>query len=86
MYSPQLEDNTTGLVSSLPLDIPAQSDIPRTDFLAPPKHKNSLSYFAGWMAVAGWISLVATGSSLGANFITGWVVRCSHIITSLTAC
>ena len=39
--------------------------------LAPVGYRNGLAYFVGWMSTAGWISLVATGSSLGANFITG---------------
>lgn len=39
--------------------------------LAPVEYRNGLAYFVGWMSTAGWISLVATGSSLGANFITG---------------
>jgi len=39
--------------------------------LAPEGWKNGLSFVTGWMATAGWVSLAATGSSLGANFIVG---------------
>lgn len=41
------------------------------DLLAPAGWGRSLSYYTGWMAAAGWVSLAATGSSLGANFIIG---------------
>jgi hypothetical protein len=43
----------------------------RSDILAPEGWKNGLSFVTGWMATAGWVSLAATGSSLGANFIVG---------------
>jgi len=39
--------------------------------LAPPGYERGLAYFTGWMAAAGWISVAATGSSLGANFVIG---------------
>ena len=42
-----------------------------TYMLAPRKYAVGLSYFVGWMACAAWVSLVATGSSLFANFIIG---------------
>ena len=42
-----------------------------TYMLSPPRRAKGLSYFVGWMACAAWTSLVATGSSLGANFIIG---------------
>lgn len=41
------------------------------DIMAPAGYKNGLSFFTGWMANAGWIALVATASSLGANFVYG---------------
>jgi hypothetical protein len=37
--------------------------------MAPEGWKSSLSFVTGWMATAGWVSLAATGSSLGANLI-----------------
>jgi len=42
-----------------------------TYMLSPKKYAVGLSYFVGWMASAAWVSLVATGSSLGANFVVG---------------
>lgn len=41
--------------------------------LAPEGMRKGLTYFTGYMTAAGWISLTATGSSLGAQFIVGWV-------------
>jgi hypothetical protein len=41
----------------------------RIDIMAPEGWKSSLSFVTGWMATAGWVSLAATGSSLGANLI-----------------
>lgn len=43
------------------------------DILAPPGWKNGVSFVTGWMATAGWVSLAATGSSLGANFVIGLI-------------
>lgn len=33
--------------------------------------KNGLSFFVGWMGVAGWTALFAAAASLGVQFITG---------------
>ncbi|RSH85658.1 hypothetical protein EHS25_003798 [Saitozyma podzolica] len=53
-----------------------------TYFLAPPGSKRSLSFFVGWMASAGWIALVATGSSLGSTFVTNIISLWSENYTA----
>ena len=44
-----------------------------TFLLAPPRIASGLSFYVGWMACAAWVALVATGSSLGAQFIIGLI-------------
>lgn len=43
----------------------------RSYLMAPKGWERGIAYYTGWMAAAGWISVAATGSSLGANFIIG---------------
>ncbi|KAF7967822.1 hypothetical protein HWV62_32936 [Athelia sp. TMB] len=42
-----------------------------TAVLAPPGWGRSLSYICGWINVAAWVALVATGGSLAGQLITG---------------
>lgn len=39
--------------------------------LAPPRFQYAIAYFTGWIAVAGWVALTATASSLAGQFIVG---------------
>ncbi|WOO79425.1 Choline transport protein [Vanrija pseudolonga] len=39
--------------------------------LAPESNRNSLAFFTGWMATAGWVALAATAAALGSTFVTG---------------
>lgn len=41
-----------------------------TVLMAPPRRKRQISFFCGWMATAGWISLAATAAALGSGFVT----------------
>lgn len=41
--------------------------------LAPPKYANAISWFTGWIAISGWISLTATASALAGSLITGMI-------------
>ncbi|WWD19402.1 hypothetical protein CI109_103862 [Kwoniella shandongensis] len=41
--------------------------------LAPAGYRRGLAWIAGWMTAAGWVSVAATGSSLGASFIIGLI-------------
>ncbi|KAK8847719.1 hypothetical protein IAR55_005578 [Kwoniella newhampshirensis] len=41
--------------------------------LAPPAYRRGLAWIAGWMTAAGWVSVTATGSSLGASFVIGLI-------------
>ncbi|TXT08722.1 hypothetical protein VHUM_02850 [Vanrija humicola] len=41
--------------------------------LAPHKLKNPLSFFTGWMACAGWVTLLPTGCAFCTNFVLGLV-------------
>ncbi|TKY85536.1 hypothetical protein EX895_005698 [Sporisorium graminicola] len=39
--------------------------------LSPPRYRYAIAYFTGWIAVAGWVALTATASSLAGQFIVG---------------
>ncbi|GAC75965.1 amino acid transporters [Moesziomyces antarcticus T-34] len=39
--------------------------------LAPARYRYVIAYFTGWTAVAGWVALTATASSLAGQFIVG---------------
>ncbi|CDU26232.1 related to Choline permease [Sporisorium scitamineum] len=39
--------------------------------LAPSRYRYAIAYFTGWIAVAGWVALTATASSLAGQFIVG---------------